>query len=78
MSKHLLYNIHNMADVADKIKKYRGHKGISQEQLAREIGVSLNTVHRWESGKTLPSPLAMSKLQEILNDISRSKKSGFL
>jgi DNA-binding transcriptional regulator YiaG len=37
--------------------------------MARNIGVSLNTVQRWESGKTLPSPLAMGKLQRLLEDV---------
>lgn len=37
--------------------------------MARSIGVSLNTVQRWEAGKTHPSPLAMEKLQELLEDV---------
>ena len=43
--------------------------GCENEHLARSIGVSLNTVQRWESGKTSPSPLAMEKLQELLEDV---------
>ena len=54
---------------ADKIKQCRLCKEWTQEQLARSIGVSLNTVQRWESGKTQPSPLAMEKLEEALEDV---------
>jgi putative transcriptional regulator len=57
-----------MDSVAEQIKTYRTIQGISQEQLARQIGVSLNTVHRWESGKTLPSPLAMVKIKEVFSE----------
>jgi putative transcriptional regulator len=57
-------------DVFKDILKYcRQRKGWTQEQLARSVGVSLNTVQRWESGKTHPSPLAMEKLQLLLGDI---------
>jgi len=58
-----------MSKLADKIRQCRVLKGWTQEQLARNIGVSLNTVQRWESGKTIPSPLAMEKLQKVLEDV---------
>ena len=58
-----------MTELASKIRQCRGRKGLTQEQLARSIGVSLNTVQRWEAGKTLPSPLAMEKLQNLLEDV---------
>jgi len=58
-----------MTELADKIRQCRELKGWSQEQLARELGISLNTVQRWESGKNQPSPLALEKLQAILDDV---------
>ena len=58
-----------MTKLAYKIRQWRDVKGWTQEQLARNLGVSLNTVQRWESGKTRPSPLAIEKLQEILEDV---------
>ena len=58
-----------VTELSDKIKQCRYLKGWTQEKLARNVGVSLNTVQRWESGKTHPSPLAMDKLQELLEDV---------
>lgn len=55
-----------MGEIAERVKYYRNRKGWSQEQLARQVGVSLNTVQRWEAGKTTPSPLALSRLKEVL------------
>ena len=55
--------------VGCNIRKYRNKKGWTQEQLARELGISLNTVQRWESGKNKPSPLALEKLQKILDNV---------
>ncbi len=58
-----------MSQLAGKIRQCRDRKGWTQEHLARNIGVTLNTVQRWESGKTVPSPLAMEKLQILLEDV---------
>ncbi|MFC1950697.1 multiprotein-bridging factor 1 family protein [Chloroflexota bacterium] len=55
--------------MAEKLKHCRERKEWTQEHLARSIGVSLNTVQRWESGRTRPSPLAMEKLQGLLEDV---------
>ena len=58
-----------MTELAKKIRECRTRKNLTQEHLARNIGVTLNTVQRWESGKTIPSPLAMEKLQSLLEDV---------
>ncbi|HTZ92845.1 MAG TPA: helix-turn-helix transcriptional regulator, partial [Streptosporangiaceae bacterium] len=38
--------------VAARLRFMRGSLGLSQEQLARRLGVSFATVNRWESGRT--------------------------
>ena len=58
-----------MDQFPNKIRYCRTSKQWTQEQLARQIGVSLNTVQRWESGRTRPSPLAMARLKELFRDI---------
>lgn len=45
-----------------EIKRLREEIGLSQEQLAREIGVSLRSVARWESGEGKPSQMALRAL----------------
>jgi len=47
------------------IRALRERLGMTQEQLARAVGVSFKTVNRWERGKSKPSPLAFSKLSEL-------------
>ncbi|MFC2059580.1 multiprotein-bridging factor 1 family protein [Chloroflexota bacterium] len=66
---NICYRILHMSKLVDKIRQCRDLKGWTQEQLARNVGVSLNTVQRWESGRTQPSPLAMEKLQEVLEGV---------
>lgn len=40
---------------ADRLKAMRADKGITQVQLAAELGVSKGTVAMWETGKREPS-----------------------
>lgn len=51
-------------DVAE-IKTLREALGLSQEQLARHLGVSFMTISRWERGHSKPSPLAIEKLEQM-------------
>lgn len=37
------------------IKKFRQSRFLSQEDFAKEIGVSFTTVNRWETGKSKPT-----------------------
>lgn len=48
----------------DKIQELRKEKGLSQEQLAEIIGVSRQSVAKWEGGKTYPE---VDKLIELSN-----------
>lgn len=40
--------------MADRIQKLRKEKGIFQEELAQNLGVSRQAVSKWESGQSLP------------------------
>jgi len=40
----------------EKLKAYRMVKGLTQRQLAQELGVDPTTVRKWESGASKPSP----------------------
>lgn len=45
------------------LKQVRDQLGLSQEDLARELGVSYATVNRWENGLAKPSKLARVQLE---------------
>ena len=49
------------------VKEVRSQLAISQEDLAREIGVSFATVNRWENGQSRPSKLAKVQLDSFCN-----------
>jgi len=49
----------------EAIKGLRQKLGLSQEGLARKLGVSVLTVRRWEKGTYKPSPLAILRIEEL-------------
>jgi len=49
-----------------KLKHLREYLGLSQEQLARALGVSYVTVSRWENGRHSPSRLALGRVAELV------------
>ncbi|MEH2248357.1 helix-turn-helix domain-containing protein [Nostoc sp.] len=40
--------------------------GFTQEQFAAQLGVTYSTINRWENGRSKPSPLAMEKIEGML------------
>jgi ribosome-binding protein aMBF1 (putative translation factor) len=50
----------------EKIRALRQKRGWAQEDLAREIGVSLSTVQRWEKKDCKPTRLARRELERLL------------
>ncbi len=58
-------------NISDKILKLRKEKGMSQEMLAEALGVSRQSVSKWESGTALPDTdkiIAMSELFGVSTD----------
>jgi DNA-binding transcriptional regulator YiaG len=53
----------------ESIKELRRKLGLSQEGLARKLGVSVITVRRWEKGTFKPSPLALLRIEELIKEI---------
>lgn len=49
------------------IKELRGRTGLSQLKFAIVLGVSVSSLRRWEAGDATPSPLALTRINEIVN-----------
>jgi transcriptional regulator with XRE-family HTH domain len=62
--------------VAAQLRFLRGSLGLSQEQLARRLGVSFATVNRWESGRTQLSARALTALAELEAQVGRETQSA--
>ena len=56
-----------MSTIAEKIKDLRLERGLTQPQLAKEIGVSNGTISFWENGLNIPRADYIKKLAAVLN-----------
>lgn len=53
-------------NLAELIKTARDRKGLTQEDLARALGVTRNTVSQWESGETAPKRMRQILVAKVL------------
>jgi putative transcriptional regulator len=60
---------------AETVKEVRQQLGLSQEELAHELGVSFSTINRWENNKTVPFKLARRQFEAFC---VRMKEQGKL
>ena len=57
----------NKNNLAIRLKELRNQKGMSQEVLADESGLSLRTIQRIENGETNPTGDSLKRLSSALN-----------
>jgi len=57
-----------MEGLKEKVKALREKRGWSQEDLAREIDVSLSTVQRWEKQGSKLTRLARRELKRLFKE----------
>ena len=62
--------VNNMAkiDYADGILQLRAKLNLSQEELAKILGVSYISVNRWENDKYAPTKLVKVKLLQLFEE----------
>ncbi len=51
--------------MGDFVRRLRTRLGLTQEELAHALGITVGTVNRWENGRFRPSKLARSTIQEF-------------
>jgi DNA-binding transcriptional regulator YiaG len=56
------------------IKALRLRLGLTQEDVARRLGLALSTVCKWEQGVTSPSRLAYEKIEMVFGKGGKKKK----
>ena len=53
-------------DIISTLKEIRIRKGMTQVDLAKLMGVTMNSIARWEQGANKPSEENMDKLKKVL------------
>jgi len=61
-------------NLPELVKEVRKQLTLSQEDLARKLGISFATVNRWENGKTHPSKLAKAQFDNFCARMTRQGK----
>ncbi len=54
-------------EVGDNLRRWREVAGLSQHQLALELGVERNVVHRYETGENTMSLIRAAEISSILH-----------
>ena len=52
-------------DISESVKTIRRKALLSQTDFAKELGVSLNTVNRWENGRSKPTFRTMRSINDF-------------
>lgn len=60
-------------DASRTVKELHIALGLTQEQFVTRVGVTFSTVNRWENGRGYPSPLAMRRIKELQQELSRNQ-----
>ena len=55
------------------VRALRERLGWSREKLASELNVSLQSVYRWEAGRTKPLPTVVRQLETLEKRAGRGK-----
>ena len=65
----MVYGVTLMEQLSQKVRELRKKAGLTQEDLARQLEVSLSTVQRWEGKGVKPTRLARRELKRLLQKV---------
>lgn len=54
-------------NIAEVIRKYRKEAGLTQEEMAKRLGVTTPAVNKWENGKSTPDIELLSPIARLLH-----------
>ena len=54
------------AAIGKRISKFREERGMTRDELAEKMNVTVQTISRWESGKRIPDVITFMKLAQVL------------
>lgn len=62
------------SDLADLVRETRHRLELSQTQFAAKLGVSFQSVNRWENRRTKPLPVALKQIESLLHQMGDASK----
>ena len=64
----------SQAELLDLVRETRQHLELSQAKFAARLGVSFQSVNRWENGRTKPLPIALKQIEQVLHQMGEPGK----
>ena len=74
-SKNTISPEQNPMDIVKELEHYRLENRVTQEELAKEIGVNFSTVSRWLNGKTTPNKIQQYHIEKFLSARTKKRKN---
>ncbi len=66
----------DQSELAHLVRETRQRLRLSQVKFAATLGVSFQSVNRWENGRTKPLPVALKQIEYLLYQMGDSDKSN--
>lgn len=57
------------SELAHLVRETRQRLELSQAKFATKLGVSFQSVNRWENGRTKPLPVALRQIEHLLHQM---------
>jgi len=64
----------DQSDLASLVRETRQRLELSQTKFAQKLGVSFQSVNRWENGRTKPLPIALKQIEHLLHQMGDTGK----
>ncbi|MBW4419678.1 MAG: helix-turn-helix domain-containing protein [Myxacorys californica WJT36-NPBG1] len=64
----------NQPTLAELVRESRHRLELSQTKFAAKLGVSFQSVNRWENGRTNPLPIALKRIEHLLRQMGDTGK----
>ncbi len=61
-------------ELAELVRETRQRLQLSQVKFATKLGVSFQSVNRWENGRTKPLPVALKQIEYLLHQMGETGK----
>ena len=67
----------SQAELSDLVRETRQRLELSQAKFAVRLGVSFQSVNRWENRRTRPLPIALKQIEHLLHQMGDTGKDMF-
>lgn len=64
----------DQSELAALVRETRQRLELSQTKFAGKLGVSFQSVNRWENGRTKPLPIALKQIEHLLHQMGAPGK----